>query len=503
MMPMAESMADAQHELTRLPAAERLGLNGDASRLRLQTTIRLRWFAVVGQVIAVMFVYYGLGFHLPMGWCLLLIAASAWLNILLRIWFPARFRLDTWPAAGLLAYDILQLSLLLYFTGGIENPFAVLLVAPVTVSAATLPPRVTLGLGVAALSTSALLVEFHHPLPWSESGGLDLPTLYGIGVLAGIASCMVFLGFYGWRLSKESRQMSAALAATELVLAREQKLHALDGLAAAAAHELGTPLGTIALVARELEHGLQPDSPIAEDVALLKSQAQRCREILQKLARKPIESDPLHASVSLTQLIDEAVAPHREYSITIETDCGAYVDGATAGIGSPLDRAEPVGERRPGLVYGVGNLIENAVEFATSKVVVIARWNEREVTITILDDGPGFTPEVMETLGEPYVTTRRATGTRTDEGKTTGLGLGFFIAKTLLERSGARLDMANREPPERGAKVMVTWRRHDFEGDEPVWSAFPGRSRPADAAARQQASGGDARNGVANRPRTG
>ncbi|MEQ1611981.1 MAG: ActS/PrrB/RegB family redox-sensitive histidine kinase, partial [Hyphomicrobiaceae bacterium] len=427
------------------------------------------------QLIAVALVYFGFGFDLPMGWCLLLIAASVWLNVVLRLWFPARYRLLAPFATGLLAYDICQLSALLYLTGGIDNPFTVLLAAPVTVSAATLPSRNTMFLGAMALTTSALLIPFHLPLPWTQGSAPDLPTLYQIGAFAGVASCTVFLGFYGWRLSKESRQMSEALAATELVLAREQKLHALDGLAAAAAHELGTPLGTIVLVVKELERELASDSAHAEDLALLKSQAQRCREILQTLTRKPTEADPLHSSLTVTHLIEGAVEPHRVFRVAFEIDCGPYV-GGEPGVG---ERGEPVGERRPGLIYGVGNLIENAVEFARSKVTVTARWNDREVMITIADDGPGFSAEVIDSLGEPYVTTRRSTGARLDEGKATGLGLGFFIAKTLLERSGATVGLANKDAPDHGAVVMLTWPRHAFEGREPIWSAFPGQARRA------------------------
>ena len=271
--------------------------------------------------------------------------------------------------------------------------------------------------------------------------------------------------------------MSTALAATELVLAREQKLHALDGLAAAAAHELGTPLGTIVLVAKELERDTPPGSPLAEDLALLKSQAQRCREILQTLTRKPTESDPLHASLTIGQLIEEVAAPHRAFLKSIEIDAGPYVGGDADAANFDQIMSEPVGERRPGLIYGVGNLIENAVEFARSRVVITARWNDREVTISIADDGPGIAPEVIETLGEPYVTTRRSSNSKVDEGKATGLGLGFFIAKTLLERSGANVDMANRNLPSRGAIVTVTWSRHAFEGTEPAWSAFPRQHR--------------------------
>ncbi len=463
-------------------AADRIGAEATASRLRLQTIIRLRWFAVLGQFVAVVIVYFGMGFDLPIGWCLLFIAVSAWLNIFLRLRYPARYRLGAAFATVLLSYDIAQLAVLLYLTGGIENPFAVLLVAPVTVSAATLPPQNTMLLGAIALTAAALLIVASYPLPWYSGRELNLPTLYRIGLFSAVAACMIFLALYGWRLSKEGRQMSAALAATELVLAREQKLHALDGLAAAAAHELGTPLATIVLVTKELERELPPSSPHAEDIILLRSQAQRCRDILQTLTRRPAERDPLHSSLTVSQLIEEAVAPHRVFPVAIDVDARSYVDG------SDQPRTEPVGERRPGLIYGVGNIIENAVEFADAKVAIIARWNEREVMLTISDDGPGFPPDVIDALGEPYVTTRRPTGQRTNGGKAGGLGLGFFIAKTLLERSGANIELANREAPAHGAIVAVTWSRHAFEGTDPEWSAFPGRGRKTQQSKLQPSS---------------
>lgn len=430
------------------------------SRLRLQTAVRLRWFGVVGQLLAVLFVAYGLGFALPIGPCLSLIAASAWLNVFLRRRYTARYRLSPRMAVLLLAYDILQLGGLLFMTGGIENPFAFLIVAPVTVSAATQPPRATVLLGLLALAVSTVLTLEHWPMPWYAPGGLALPQLYKWGTLASIGACMVFLAFYVWRLSKESRQMSAALAATETVLAREQKLHALDGLAAAAAHELGTPLATITLVAKELGREVPKDSPIAEDLALLQSQAVRCRDILQKLTRSPGERDPLHAELTVTQLIQAASAPYRAYKSKLAISCApvAGADGITPG--------EPVGERRPGVIYGLGNLIENAADFAREKVDVSARWTATDLVVTITDDGPGFPPDVMDSLGDPYITTRsgRAAGLR-ENGAASGLGLGFFIAKTLLERSGARLTLSNRFSPERGAVVTITWTRESFEAE--------------------------------------
>lgn len=425
------------------------------SRLRLQTIVRLRWFAVVGQIVTIAIVSLGFGFALPIEYCLTLIVISAWLNVYLTVRYPARHRLSASFATGLLAYDILQLFGLLFLTGGIANPFTVLLVAPVTVSAATLPPRNTLLLGSIGLASAVGLTVAHWPLPWYPGAGWSLPLLYKLGMLAAVCACMIFLALYAWRLSKEARQMSAALAATEHVLAREQKLHALDGLAAAAAHELGTPLATIVLVAKELQREVKEDHPLAEEFKLLQSQAQRCREILQKLTRRPTESDPLHASVTVGQMLEEAAAPHRLFAKQI------VIDVAPLAGGDAL--TEPVAERRPGVIYGLGNLIENAVDFARGRVDIVARWSEKGVTISIGDDGPGFSPDVMDSIGEPYVTTRpSARSAEGDDDEPSGLGLGFFIAKTLLERSGASVTLANRDGQEGGAVVRINWPRASF-----------------------------------------
>lgn len=426
------------------------------SRLRLHTIVRLRWIAVLGQLVAVCTVYFGLGFSLPVGACLTVIALSAWLNVFLAIWYPSRHRLSAWFATGLLAYDIVQLAALLYLTGGIDNPFTMLIVAPVTVSAATLPLAHTVGLGLLALAATGALIIEHEPLPWYAGAVFELPFIYRIGMLAAVGATTTFLALYGWRLSKESRQMSAALAATDLVLAREQKLHALDGLAAAAAHELGTPLSTITVVTKELEREIGSDSPIAEDIALLRTQALRCREILQKLTRHPSEQDPLHARVSVRAMLEEAAAPYRSSGVAIAIWAGPAADSAST---TP---PEAVVERRPGVIYGLGNIIENATDFASTRVEVSALWNASELVVTITDDGPGFPAEVMDSIGEPYVTTRPG-----DQGVLagderegyTGLGLGFFIAKTLLERSGATVTLSNRESPQTGALVRISWPR--------------------------------------------
>ena len=447
--------------------------SAEESRLRMQTIIRLRWFGVGGQLVTVAGVYWWLGFDFPVGWCLALVSLSAWLNVFLRIRYPARHRLGRPFATALLAWDILELAALLYLTGGLQNPFAFLLVAPVTVSAATLSAGNTILLGAIALLTSTMLVFWHLPLPWDPAAPVALPVLYKLGMLASVGAGMLFLALYAARLSKEARHMSEALAATEHVLAREQKLHALDGLAAAAAHELGTPLATIALVTKELEKGSAQWPDLKEDITLLRTQAERCRDILRKLTRSPTEQDPHHVSLPVTQLLQEAAGPYASSQVRIRISAAAR-DTATNG-----HRREPIGERRPGLIYGLGNIIENAVDFAAEEVDIRAIWDDSEIQVTVTDDGPGFAPEIIDTLGEPYVTTRGSGQRLGRSGKeASGLGLGFFIAKTLLERSGGRVTLENRAAPVHGAKVTVTWTRGSFDlpdsrAGDGTWMAVP------------------------------
>src|SRR5919202_3142376 len=238
----------------------------DARRLRLDTLVRLRWLAVAGQGAAVALVHFGFGFPLPFGACLFVIAVSAAVNAVLNIRYPASHRLGDDSATLLLGFDILQLAGLLYLTGGLQNPFAMLFLAPVLISATALPPERTLVLGLLAIGCATLLAIVQRPVPWQAGEQLDLPFLYVTGIWTAILLGMAFTGVYAWRVAEEARQLAQALAATELVLAREQHLSQLDGLAAAAAHELGTPLATIALVAKELALQLPADSPLADDV---------------------------------------------------------------------------------------------------------------------------------------------------------------------------------------------------------------------------------------------
>ena len=436
------------------------------SRLRLQTIVRLRWLAVLGQSATVIGAYWILGIDLPIGGCLAVIALSAWLNVALRIRYPASQRLKSNYAFIMLAYDILQLGALLYLTGGLENPFAFLLIAPVTVSASTLPIRITIALGALAVLCATLLTTFHYPLPWFHHRPLVLPFPYVMGVWAAVVSGILFIGLYSWRTAEESRRMAEALAAAEMVLAREQRLSALDGLAAAAAHALGTPLATIAVVTKELIRDAKESDPHYDDVVLLRAQAERCREILANLAGSGEQQDIILSRLTLSHLIEEVVDPHRLMAVPIEVATGPVPGG---GEGNAVQ--EPVTQRNPGMIYGLGNLIENAIDFAAAKVEVDARFSATEVRIVIADDGAGFPPAVLEQLGEPFVTTRPGPSWGHEApDEHIGMGLGFFIAKTLLERTGARLDLANRGHPPGGAIVTVTWPRPRFEQPRSIFS---------------------------------
>lgn len=416
--------------------------------LRLRTLVRLRWLAVIGQTVAVLCVYFLLGFPLPIGLCLAAIALSAWLNLFLTVRWRTSIRLQPSHAGLLLAYDILQLAVLLYLTGGLENPFAFLFLVPVTISATSLPLKWTLWLGGIAFVCATFLTISHLPLPWTPDVPLILPDAYIAGMWAAIMCGVVFSALYARRIAEEARQMSAALSATEMVLAREQRLSALDGFAAAAAHELGTPLATIALVAKELKRELPENDPHTEDIDLLVSQAGRCREILARLANRDAEADEIYERTTMLAMIEDLIAPLRGSDVEI-----TVASSATTG-------PEPVFRRNPAIAYGLGNLLENAADFAGAKVAVEARWTDTSVAISVSDDGPGFHQDIFDRLGDPFVTTRPGYGAEPDEdGGHDGMGLGFFIAKTLLERSGAAVSLSNRPAPGHGAIVQVVWPR--------------------------------------------
>jgi two-component system sensor histidine kinase RegB len=420
--------------------------------VRLDTILRLRWLAALGQLAAIFIVAQGLQFDFAVVPCLIIVSTSALVNLALQIVFNPMQRLEPIHAAALLGFNILELAALLFFTGGLQNPFSFLFLAPVLISATALPVRLTIALGATAIACATVLLVFYLPLPWDPEEPLVLPPIYLFGVWLSILLAIGVTSLYSFQVTEEARKLSDALAATELVLAREQHLTQIDGLAAAAAHELGTPLSTIALVSRELERALHDNAEVASDIKTLREQTQRCRDILTKITQLSATGAPFD-SMKLSTLIEESVAPHRDFGIAIK------VRIAISGT------KEPVGTRNPAILYGVGNLLENAVDFARATVEVNAWWNNDTVEIVISDDGPGFAPDILKRIGEPYLSRRRGNDDAASE-RHQGLGLGVFIARTLLERTGATVAFSNRIFPDHGAVVQIVWPRRRFEATD-------------------------------------
>ncbi|MCA1430179.1 MULTISPECIES: ActS/PrrB/RegB family redox-sensitive histidine kinase [unclassified Bradyrhizobium] len=418
--------------------------------IRLDTILRLRWLAVLGQLAAIFIVAQGLEFNVEIIPCVSIIALSAALNLALQTAANPMQRLEPMQAAGLLALNIVELAGLLFFTGGLQNPFSFLFLAPVLISATALPARFTFGLGLLAVACASILFFFHFPLPWDSEDPLVLPPVYLVGVWLSIALAIGVTSLYSFQVTEEARKLADALAATELVLTREQHLTQLDGLAAAAAHELGTPLATIFLISRELEKTVKEPS-IAADLKTLREQTQRCRDILSKITQLSPTGAPFD-HMKLSELIEEVVAPHRDFGVEIK------VRIAVAAA------AEPVGSRNPAILYGIGNIVENAVDFARTTVEVNAWWNQDHIELVISDDGPGIPPDILNRIGEPYLSRRRPQDD--GGGERRGLGLGVFIARTLLERTGAKVSFTNRIFPDHGAVVQITWPRQRFEAIE-------------------------------------
>jgi two-component system, sensor histidine kinase RegB len=424
--------------------------------VRLDTILRLRWLAALGQLTAIFVVARGLEFDVPIIPCVAIVGVAALLNLALQVAFNPMQRLEPVYAAALLALNIVELAALLFLTGGLQNPFSFLFLAPVLISAAVLPIRLTIGLGLLAVTCASALVFFHLPLPWDSEDPLVLPPIYLFGVWLSIVLATGVTSLYAFQATEEARKLSDALAATELVLTREQHLTQLDGLAAAAAHELGTPLSTIFLISRELEKTVDGNEQLASDLKSLREQAQRCRDILAKITQLSSSGAPFDL-MPISTLIEETVAPHRDFGVAIKV--------RLAVAATP----EPKGARNPAILYGVGNILENAVDFARTTVEVNAWWNADTVEIIISDDGPGIAPDMLKRIGEPYLSRRRSA----DEAQSgrTGLGLGVFIARTLLERTGAKVSFSNRTFPDHGAVVQIVWPRARFETKEPTESA--------------------------------
>ncbi len=415
-----------------------------SSWVRLRTLVILRWIAILGQITALIVSVRTLGLDIEVGLAAMAIGASIIANLFSTFLYPETKRLSELEAMLMLLFDLLQLCLLLYLTGGLNNPFALLVLAPVTIAATFLRLRDTAILGAITILILTALAAWHMPLRTIAGDILQMPDLFRFGFWVALVIGVVFLGAYARLITSEIHEMSDALLATQMALAREQKLTDLGGVVAAAAHELGTPLATIKLVSGELLDELGDDPELADDVRLIGEQANRCTAILRSMGRAG--KDDLHMRrVPLEGLLQEAAEPHLmrgkrlEFVISDETEMPAR---------------QPIIERRPEIVHGLRNLVQNAVDFSSDKVLIESTWTDKTVSVRISDDGPGYPSAILARIGDPFMRRREDTSRPGYE----GMGLGLFIAKTLLERSGARLDFANGGALG-GALIAVTWNR--------------------------------------------
>lgn len=431
--------------------------------IRLRTLVLLRWWAIAGQFGALLVAQHLLNLSLEYGYCYLVVGVSIITNVIAGFIFPENKRLSQTETLLFVLFDMLQLGLLLYLTGGLHNPFSILIVGPVTVSASALTSRSTLVLGLTAILITSVLTRFHISLTDAAGNILRIPDIFLFGNWFAIVIAVAFLGVYARWLVSEMSAMSEALQATQMALAREQKLTDLGGVIAAAAHELGTPLATIMLTSSELADELSDDKDLLEDALLIKEQADRCREILRSMGRAG--KDDLHLRrAPMAAVIEEAAQPHlsrgKEIRFSLSKD--------TQHLGT-----HPIILRRPEIIHGIRNLIQNAVDFSDSLVWIDGDWTDQSITLRIMDDGKGYPPQLLGRIGEPFMRTRnQAMDPQRPEYE--GMGLGLFIAKTLLERSGAELSFANGSDTfalrddfvdRKGAFVEVTWPRHLLEDD--------------------------------------
>ena len=435
----------------------------------LRTLVWLRWVAVSGQTLALLTAGAIYGLRFDTGLAAVTVGASVLANLLFSFLYPPNRRLSEREAGLTMVFDILQLGLLLAITGGLHNPFALLLLAPVTIAASVLSLRSTVLVVLVAIGVVSSLAQWYMPLTIRGALPLELPHLFLFGFWLALLIGIVFLALYAWQVTTETMAMSEALVATQLALARAQKLTDLGGVVAAAAHELGTPLATITLVSAELAEELADRPDLYEDARLIRAQADRCRDILRSMGRVGKE-DLQVRTAPLEAVLREAAEPHldRGKAVHFAVDPGA----------------QPVIARRAETVHGLRNLIQNAVDFATSTVEVEATWTATSVTVRIEDDGEGFPESLMGRIGDPFVGRRRV-----EEGPRRpgydGMGLGLFIAKTLLERTGAKLAFANGGGPATvrgdaagGAIVVVTWPRAAL-GEAPEGGLGQNRQIPA------------------------
>lgn len=422
--------------------------------VRLHTLILLRWAAITGQIAAITVASGPLGFAIPLGPCFLVVGIAVIANMVAITVFPESKRIGEKQTAIILLFDIAQLALLLGLTGGMNNPFALLILAPATVGATVLGAKSTGALALATIMLVTIVAFFHIPLRTASGEVLAFPAIIASAHWLAVVIGVTFLTIYTGRVASEIRSMGRALLATQVALAREQKLTDLGGVVAAAAHELGTPLATIKLVSAELADELADHPEQREDALLIRREADRCATILRSMGRAGKDDLHLH-SAPLSAVLREAAEPHLDRGRTIVFDLAPGTGGTPR---------EPSIRRSPEVIHGVRNLVQNAVDFARATVWVEARWTPDRLVVHVIDDGPGYPPQLLGRIGDPFV--RRRPSETPSRPEYEGMGLGLFIAKTLLERTGAQITFANgadpflseaERPVKSGAIVELVW----------------------------------------------
>ena len=412
---------------------------GENLNLDRKTLIYLRWIAIIGQLIAVNFVFFYLKLDFPILLTHIVISIGLITNLFLQFRIKSILLKDFY-ASFFLIYDLCQLSVLLYLTGGIYNPFSVLMIVPAIVSSTFLSMGTTIILGFITSLILFTLTHYYLPLPGLLTENFNVPSFYKFGILISILIGLIFLSYFGIRFAGETKKRSEALNKLQEVIAKEYELESLGGQAAAAAHSLGTPLATIAVVAKELKKEIGDNKDVSKDIDLLISQTKRCSEILKQISKKQIEEDIFLSSIKLEDLLEEIIESFKETS-SKKIELISNDDNNKINI-----------ERTPEIIYGLRNFIGNAVKFSKSRVKINLTSDLEKIEVKINDDGPGIPDDVIKKIGEPYIKSKSI-----ELNSNSGLGLGTFLGKTLLEKQGAKL-LFRRNNDLGGALVIISWK---------------------------------------------
>ncbi len=415
----------------------------DNIQLDKKTLVILRWIAIIGQYLTICIVYFILKFELPFFYCSIIIFIGILTNFYLQFKFNKN-QLNNFTSTFFLFYDLIQLSILLYLTGGVTNPFTILLIIPAIVSSTFLTLRSTINLSVITIIILIVLTINHLPLPHSGELHFHVPDTYLYAVPIAIIIGLIFLTYFGVRFGIESRKRTEALNKLELILAKEHELESIGLQAAAAAHSLGTPLSTITVIARELEKEIGNNPKYSKDIDLLLSETKRCSDILKDLSRDQLEEDSFLSNVKIEELLNEIVRSYTEIS---EKKLSLLVEN---------NKLNPQIERTLEITYGLRNFIGNAVKYSNSSVDIILESNNKITEVKVCDDGPGFSEDILNVLGEPYIRSKNKIIS-----SKSGLGLGTFIGKTLLERMKANVNF-DKCPKTNGAMVIIKWQTKDL-----------------------------------------